>query len=241
MAPGAVAWGPFLMSVALLLSNVRAPQQSQQTPPSSSGRGSGSAVRVAVEPSTYKVPANATAPSEWATDGIDLAGQKGECEGAQLWLRPREANLTAVSITFTDLQGEGVGSVPASAFSYAQVAYVLCAAASNTSAGRCPDDDVATWNADPLLPIGHGESVPLIPAGFSQPLMVTLCVPNTTAAGVYRGALTATGHIQGGGAWSARVAVQAEVWPIALPPVGAPVSSATLHAEQRTGCHHAVA
>ena len=76
---------------------------------------------------------------------------------------------------------------------------------------------LAGWYPDPLLEVPAEGGVPLIPAGFVQPLFVELCVPYETAPGKYSSTIT----IRNADGPTSTVPVALEVWPIDLPRLNA--------------------
>jgi hypothetical protein len=68
------------------------------------------------------------------------------------------------------------------------------------------------WYPDPLLPV-PGSGVPLIPRGFTQAIVLELCVPYGTTAGNYTGSI----NVSAASGALFTVPVTVEVWDIDLP------------------------
>jgi hypothetical protein len=114
--------------------------------------GPGVEVVVRVVPPTVKVRLEEKAPSAAASDSVDIAAQRGECESAQLWIRHpgEEISLRNVSVRFAPLApATGPGPTFAAAhWSARQQGYVHCRRNENfiPSVEQSP-----SWQPDPLL------------------------------------------------------------------------------------------
>lgn len=76
------------------------------------------------------------------------------------------------------------------------------------------------WYPDPLLDV-PATGIPLVPSGFTQPVMIELCIPYGTIAGNYSGSVTLTSSTAAGDdappPSAVTIPVSLEVWPIDLP------------------------
>jgi hypothetical protein len=174
--------------------------------------GLAAAVEITIERGSTKVPLR---PPGGATAGaggavlaaVDLAGQAGECESAQVVLRSAD-DLRGVTARMSALTAPGGGTIPAADWEVLQQGYVNCTASPvyHPSGGG--------WHPDPLLQIPP-EGIALVPAGLAQPIYLTLCIPRDATPGTYSGQLALTGT--GIHSAPATVAVAVEVWPLVIP------------------------
>ena len=124
---------------------------------------------------------------------LDLAGQAGECESGQVWLRSG-ADLHNVTAAMTALSAAGsVASIPAAACSLFQVGFVNCSKAPPYSPSG------GGYHPDILLEIPAG-GIALVPAGLAQPIFLTVCISRATLPGNYTGALALGSSSSGFGA-----------------------------------------
>jgi hypothetical protein len=138
---------------------------------------------------------------------IDLAAARGECESAQIAIRP-DRPLAALSARAAPL--DGPSRIAPAIYRVATLDLALPSG---------PDGAAGTW-PDPLVPERDpffGEPrrafpVP-VPSGRLQAVWVELCVPESARPGRYRGAIL----LSDGGGELATVPVVLEVWPFALP------------------------
>ena len=96
---------------------------------------------------------------------MNLAGQVGECESGQVWLRSdaEMENLTAAVSRLESTEGEA--SIEAEAWEVYQQGYVAC----RTAPPYTPSG--GGWHPDPLLEIPAG-GIARVPAGHAQPIFV---------------------------------------------------------------------
>jgi hypothetical protein len=147
------------------------------------------AIEWGLAPAALNLQASSTYPTR-AAAVVDLAGQLGECEHVQLWLRSPTAELTNVKVAFGPMymatQRNGGGELlAASAWAYRQQGYVFnnCSAHGAFDAWNpCREG----WLPDPLLPPVPGVGVPRVPVNFTQPLFLDLCIPLDSAPGKYK-------------------------------------------------------
>ena len=183
----------------------------------------GSIVQVGVARGSVRL-SHTTPPSKPAQRAgvIDLAAQLGECEHAQVWIRAEAPGTELRSIrpsvksplSLLALH-EGGGSIDGSHVQFAQVGYVNCSSTTAYSPSG------GGWTADVLLPVSAQSPVPRVPAGTTQPLWVTVCVPPTATPGNYSATIEVAGSAHPSTTWSVSVPLKLEVWPIVLPPVNA--------------------
>ncbi len=170
-------------------------------PHESGGRG---AALVGVASSLEKLEPTSALP---AGRTIDLAAARGECESAQIAVRP-EHLLAALSARAAPLDGPS------------RIAPALYRVATlDLALPSGPDGAAGAW-PDPLIPERDpffGEprrAFPVaVPAGRLQAIWVELCVPEGARPGRYRGTVL----LGDGGREIASVPVLLEVWPFALP------------------------
>jgi hypothetical protein len=190
-------------------------------------------VRWGLAPAAVKLQASWSASA--ASSGskkttVDIAGQRGECEHVQLWLRCSSAELVNVSVSFDSMATVVVGGphLPASAWAYRQQAFVFnnCSAhASHDAWNPCHEG----WLPDPLLPPVPGVGVPRVPHNFTQPLFLDLCIPQGMAPGNYSCAKCITVHgFAGGSAFSFQLGAAVEVWPISMPELNSSTAFSTV-------------
>ena len=148
--------------------------------------------------------------SSSAQQTVDLAGQAGECESGQVWLRSTGTDLWNVTAAMSTLSSSGgAGEIAAAAWGIFQMGYVNC------SSSKTPVYHPAGggWHPDPLLVIPpHG--IALVPAGLAQPIFLTLCIPRATPPGNYTGRLQLSSS---GGLLATTLQVAVEVWPLVIP------------------------
>jgi hypothetical protein len=79
-----------------------------------------------VDPITVKVFSSRQKPYSSSSKTLDLAGQRGECERAQIWSFDTNLQRTNLKLTFSELSASGGGgaTLPASVFDYKQQGYV---------------------------------------------------------------------------------------------------------------------
>ena len=63
-------------------------------------------------------------PFPSSAKAVDMAGQRGECERAQIWGWDDGADLTNVELQFADLTSAGGATLPKAQWSYKQQGYV---------------------------------------------------------------------------------------------------------------------
>ena len=185
-----------------------------------------------VDPITIKIPSDRTAPYPSSSDRISLAGQRGECEKAQVWLRAASTTVALVDIgvtfsessfNWTALQQGYVRCTPPGAGGVGWQGYTcLDQAAGDTEPHPCK----AGWFADPLFPAPAGDAsvVPMVPPGKTQPIFVQACIPSTAAPGNFSGKVNVVGKAAGGAHFNFSVPWTVEVWPITLPSLDHPDS-----------------
>ncbi|MCE5218054.1 DUF4091 domain-containing protein [bacterium] len=160
-----------------------------------------------VEDSLRKVFQN-EGPSAEASQEIHLAAARNEREDVQVCLRSESA-YREVRVELSQLLGPGRACIPASALTANFVGYVpLFENTANNGDGehilrRAPDffpDPFLEWPVVSLKP------------NRTQPLWITVAVPEGTPAGSYHGSVTITADSE-----SLVVPITVEVWPFALP------------------------
>ena len=77
-----------------------------------------------VDPITVKVMHDRQKPFPSSAKAVDMAGQRGECERAQIWGWDDGADLTNVELQFGDLTSAGGATLPKAQWSYKQQGYV---------------------------------------------------------------------------------------------------------------------
>ena len=152
---------------------------------------------------------------------VDIAAQLGECESAQLWVRPLHTptdtidirNLT-VDITPLLPAAGGGASYPPATWPVRQQGYVHCR---NSSApDMLPSRLVSpSWQPDPLLTLDRPDAgssdlqdqhpwvqqptgiIPFVKSGSTQSVWLTTCVPRdgSVAAGNYAGTIQLHGLV----------------------------------------------
>jgi hypothetical protein len=141
-------------------------------------------VELHVERGSTKVP---VCPSPGSHDRssalrtMDIAGQVGECESAQIWLRS-DGDMHNVTATMSNCSGEGGVSILPSAWEIFQQGYVSCRKAP-------PYEPSGGWHPDPLLEI-PASGIARVPAGLAQPIFFTLCIARDTLPGKCSGRVT---------------------------------------------------
>jgi hypothetical protein len=181
-----------------------------------------------VDPITIKIDPRRTAPFASSRPNITLAGMRGECERAQIWLRAADAasELTGIRLNFsggvanwTALQQGYVKTVPPAAGGPGWQGYTCL---DQAAGDRQPRPCLGGWYPDPLFPpVSDGSVVPLVPAGKTQPIFVQACIPTSATPGNFSGTVTVTGTV-GSTAFAFTVPWTVEVWPITLPPLDSP-------------------
>ena len=168
-----------------------------------------------VEPATASIQLDKAGRSAASSATIDIAAQRGECEAQQLWLH--SPHPTTELRYFSVLKSPAGDELPPSAWTVDQVGYVFC----HKSKYYTPSG--GGWRPDVLLPAPDG--LPAIPAGKTQPLLLTVCVPTSAAPGNYSGFLTvgAASHA------TLRIPVALEVWPLTLPPLSSEESFSSFY------------
>ncbi len=189
---------------ALAAALLAAPLQPASTPGARHGDGGRARDLVGVASGLEKLQPKDALPTGRT---IDLAAARGECESAQIAIRP-ERPLTALSAHAAPL--DGPSRIAPAIYRVATLDLALPSG---------PDGAAGTW-PDPLVPERDpffGEPrrafpVP-VPAGRLQAIWVELCVPESARPGRYRGAIL----LSDSGREIATVPVVLEVWPFALP------------------------
>jgi hypothetical protein len=106
-----------------------------------------------VDPITVKIMHDRRVPFASSAQKIDLAGQRGECERAQLWGWDDEEDLTDVTVQFADLTrqltSDPVATLPKSQWSYKQQGYVN---ASSSVHYTCIEDILTNKGGPPPPP-----------------------------------------------------------------------------------------
>lgn len=140
---------------------------------------------------------------------VDLAAARGECESAQVAVRPERA-LAALSADAAPLRGPSGAAVEPALYRVDTV---------DLRAPSGPEGGAGSW-PDPLVPARDafwGEArraFPVaVPAGRLQAIWVELCAPADAPPGRYAGAIRLTDA----GRPLAEVPVRLEVWPFELP------------------------
>jgi hypothetical protein len=146
---------------------------------------------------------------------VELAAARGECESAQVAVRPR-GPLAALSAEAGPLRGPAAGR-PAGAGAPTVTIFRVATVRLERASG--PDGAAGEW-PDPLVPTRDpyfGEprrAFPVaVPAGRLQAAWIEVCVPATAAPGRHEGAVV----LRDGARELARVPVRVAVWPFALP------------------------
>ncbi len=119
-------------------------------------------------------------PPTVTSPGLDLAACGGECETAQLCVRP--AGQATVAVTFTPLTGPA--TLPATVLDARWVGYVPVTKALTGQSILGP-------TPDPLLPTSQQD----LPAGQTSVAWLTLRLPRGTAPGTYRGKALLSGGV----------------------------------------------
>lgn len=141
-------------------------------------------------------------PPTQKTEAAALYAARGETEGVQIVLRPKQV-LSGLAAAVSDF--EGPVKLPASIVTVRWVAYVLVKQASGPKGGTglFPDP----------LPLRAPAS---IAAGQNQAAWITVCVPSSAKPGDYRAQVTFTA----GGVKLCEVPLALHVWKFELPPTG---------------------
>ena len=170
-----------------------------------------------VEPATASIQLDKAGRSAASSATVDIAAQRGECEAQQLWLHSPHHPTTELRYHFSTLKTPAGDELPPSAWTVDQVGYVFC----HKSKYYTPSG--GGWRPDVLLPAPDGLST--IPAGKTQPLLLTVCVRSSAAPGNYSGFLTvgAASHA------TLRIPVALEVWPLTLPPLSSEESFSSFY------------
>ena len=141
---------------------------------------------------------------------ISLLAARGECESAQIAVRPARP-LAALSATAAPLAGPA--RVPVALYRVATL---------SLPRGSGPEGAPGEW-PDPLVPVQDaffGEARRAFPvavaAGRLQAIWVEVCVPAGAPAGEYRGEV----RLRDGERSLANLPVRLRVWPFALPATG---------------------
>jgi hypothetical protein len=180
----------------------------------------GSSVDVSIARGSTKVPLTGLPQSHAAQSAIDLAGQRGECESAQVVVSA-ETDLLGLTATVSPLvlrsngAQEGPGSataavIPAAAWGVFQQGYVNCTATRNYSPSG------GGWHPDPLLHIRQN-GIALVPAGLAQPIFLTLCLPRDQQAGTFVGQLALAGSLSRSASFATSINISVEVWDVTIP------------------------
>ena len=196
---------PALAALAVTL--LGAPLQLASAPGARHGDGGRARAPVGVASGLEKLQPTDALPTGRS---IDLAAARGECESAQIAIRP-DRPLAALSVRAAPL--DGPSRIAPAIYRVATLDLALPSG---------PDGAAGTW-PDPLVPERDpffGEPrrafpVP-VPAGRLQAVWVELCVPESARPGRYRGAIL----LSDGGSELATVPVVLDVWPFALPTTG---------------------
>ena len=197
--------------------------------PPSGADGRGADVQLWVAPATERVTLDTRPPAGGGVKAIDFAAQRGERERAVLALRCEGADLTNVTVSFTQLalvspaapDDEATSAAPLRLAAFRQGFLFV-----NRSGLVGLVNTTPSWQPDPLLPLTD-YGCPLIPAAKTQPFLVELHVPPATAPGTY----TATATVQGqrsGAAFTRSVPIRVTVWAIDLAPVSEPYTMSTV-------------
>lgn len=146
---------------------------------------------------------------------VDLVAARGECESAQIAVRPR-GSPRAVSAEATALAAASRRRGPRIPVALYRVATLRLARPSG------PDGAAGEW-PDPLVPVrdaAFGEARRAFPvqvaAGRVQAIWVEICVPRDAAPGGWSGEV----RVAAGGRRAAVVPVRLRVWPFAIPRTG---------------------
>lgn len=173
-------------------------------------------VDVFVARGSTKVPLYVAGPPQGhaALSAIDLAGQKGECESAQVVVSA-ESDLVGLTATMSPLVArknvqESSAAISAAAWGIFQQGYVNCTATPNYSPSG------GGWHPDPLLHIPQ-EGIALVPAGLAQPIFLTLCLPRDQQSGTYAGQLALAGSLSRNASFTTSINITVEVWPATIP------------------------
>ena len=165
-----------------------------------------------------------------AQAAIDLAAQRGERERAVLALRSEGADLTNVTVSFTQLaldpapDDEATSAAPLRLAAFRQGFLFV-----NRSGLVGLVNTTPSWQPDPLLPLTD-YGCPLIPAAKTQPFLIELHVPPATAPGTYTATATVQGQRSGasGAPFTLSVPIRVTVWAIDLAPVSEPYTMSTV-------------
>lgn len=149
---------------------------------------------------TRKVSRTRPLPAETG-EAVELAAARGEFEPVQLVIRPR-TDLSRLTVRCTDLTGPAEATIPSGAVEVCLVNYVPVTIPTDAAG------NVGDW-PDPLPPY---EGPISIPAGWNQPLWLTVRVPENAAAGDYKGEIQLSS-----GDWRALVPLRLHVWNFTLP------------------------
>ena len=103
-----------------------------------------------VDPITVKVMHDQRTPFEHSQKIIDLAGQRGECERAQIWAWSEQSDAYDVQVRFAELSKSGPSgqAFPPAAWSYKQQGYVN----TTTSVHYSCSTDILTGHTQPSPP-----------------------------------------------------------------------------------------
>jgi len=178
--------------------------------------------QVWVEGSTRKIRlTDSPRPTTWVWDGcrVHIKAAKGETEAFQIVLRAGTQPLTGVTISASDLTGNG-NIIAQSQITFFREAYYTVTESSDPygyglpagalNVGMIPDALIPF--DDPYNP-GHAVGAPFtVPAGQNRPVWVDVAVPAGTVAGTYTGQMTVTTD-QG----PLDLPLELRVWNFALP------------------------
>jgi hypothetical protein len=140
-------------------------------------------------------------------DAIELAAARGECESAQIAVRPARA-MAALAATAPALAGPS----PLTPALY-RVETVELTKASGPEGAPGPWPDALVPARDAFFGEERRAFPVAAPAGRTLAIWVEVCVPEAARAGTYRGAV----RLQDGHRRVASVPVSVRVWPFALP------------------------
>jgi len=152
-----------------------------------------------------------------------ISAARNERESFQIVVAAEAEPLKGVRVVVSDLAQEGGATIPSSRAPVNPVGYVET---------RKPVYEVERtgWWPDPLLPPGPTD----VAAGQRQPFWVTIHVPESAPAGVYRGVVT----ISAEGLTDREAPIELRVWDFALPRVPALPSAIAIYPHALSRFYH---
>jgi hypothetical protein len=172
------------------------------------------AMIVWTDPATVKIrrDISLTAPKTTQTAAV-LKAAKNEFEAFQLIVSADQGNLSGVNVTISDLTGPNGSIIPGSAIMIYKEAFINITTLSTTEGALGYWPDALIPKRDEYTREDRNAFPFSVASGRNQPVWIEIYVPQTAAAGVYKGAATVTATNE----TTVVVPIELTVWNFVLP------------------------